>query len=255
MTSPRPSESTTLHTRLLKFGLEQDTAAAYWHRWQPGHPVDPAEVLRACWFGDKRMDRVKVILTNLRARFDAYPDALTALTIWRPRSPDDRAVVGHLHLALSDPMYRAFVDAYLPARRDALRPSVDLPAVADWVGTLGTGRWTVATRRQFASKLLGAAREVGLVVGRRDPRGLALPRVSDDALTYALYLLRGVRTEGSLLDNAYLRSLGLTGGFLHSRLARLDALTVRRIDDVVEVTWDFDHLSAWARARHGEAAA
>ncbi len=248
-----PTEALDLHTRLLKCGLETETCAIYWRRVEPGQHVDPNEVLHGYWFGDKRLDRIKVLLTNLRARFDAFPRALQALHTWQPTAPGDRAVVGHVHLALSDPLYRAFVDVYLPARRGSLRAEVDLAGVTDWVGSQGPGRWTMATRRQFASKLLGAAREVGLVTGRRDPRGLSIPRVSDDALTYTLYLLRHLAFDGTLFDNPYLRSLGLEPGFLRPRLARLPDLAVRGLGDVMEVDWAFDDVAGWARARHGEA--
>lgn len=251
----QPAEVQDIHTRLLKFGLEQQTAAVFWRRFVPGQEVDPTTVHREYWFGDKRLDRIKVILTNLRARFTAYPKALHALTIWQPSSPTDRAVVCHLHLMLSDPLYRKFADAYLHSRRESLRAEVDLDGVVAWVGDQGPGRWTMATRRQFASKLLGAAREVGLVQGRRDPRPLAVPRVSDDALTYILYVLRDIAHAGSLLDNPYLRSLGLEASFLGPRLARLDDVAIQRIGDVSEVTWAHDDVVVWAQAQHGEAAA
>ena len=73
-------------------------------------------------------------------------------------------------------------------RHEGLRAEVSLDQVVDFVTAQGPGRWTMATRVQFASKLLSSACSVGLVVGRRDPRGLAYPPLSDDALSYTLYL-------------------------------------------------------------------
>jgi hypothetical protein len=86
------------------------------------------------------------------------------------------------------------------------------------------------------------------VSGRRDPRQLAFPRIPDDTLTYLLYLLRGITFEGTLIDNPYLRSVGLSGAILESRLRILPALRYRRLGDVIEYGWHYAGLSDWAQA-------
>ena len=106
----------------------------------------------------------------------------------------------------------------------------------------------MATRIQFASKLLSAAFSAGLVGSNRDPRPLPLPRVGDDALSYLLYLLRETRFEGTLLDNPYLRSIGLDGPVLEDRLHGLPSLRFARQGDLVEVGWRHPDLIGWARS-------
>ena len=96
-------------------------------------------------------------------------------------------------------------------RYEVLGTEIVLPGDVEVVADQGPGRWTMATKVQFASKLLSAAYAAGLVASRRDPRPLTVPRVPDDALEYLLYLLREVEFEGTLLDNPYVASVGLDG--------------------------------------------
>ena len=101
---------------------------------------------------------------------------------------------------------------------------------------------------QFASKLLSAASEAGIISAKRDPRSLLLPKVPDLALAYLLYLLRGTRFEGTLTENPYLASVGLSEGFLDQRLRALPGITFRRMAHLTEFEWDAPTLSAWAQA-------
>ncbi len=242
------AETTAVHTRLLKCALGVEDSRAYWQHTHPGHDPSPDEAFAAYWFGAKSLDRIKVLLTNFRARYDAFPDALRALHHWRHMEPDTRTLICHWHLQLSDPMYRAFTGEYLVERREALRDTITRDLVVGWVGTQGQARWTMATRIQFASKLLSAACGAGLVGSTRDPRPLTFPRVGDEALTYAMYLLREVAFEGTLLDNPYLRSVGLDGGLLEDRLRALSTLRFSRQGDLVDFGWRYPSLESWADA-------
>lgn len=246
------AETTAIHTRLLKCATEIDTSRQYWRNVDPeALPCEAAAVHAGFWFGDKSMDRVKVLLQNLRARFDAFPGALAALHAWPDMDTRTRALICHLHLQLTDPMYRRFTSDYLISRRDALRPEVHFDQVVAFVADQGPGRWTMATRIQFASRLLSCALAAGLVQGRRDPRRLVFPALTDDALTWLLYLLREVEFAGTLLDNPYLASLGLYGEFAEPRLRALRAVQLRRRGDVVEVEWAWPSLQAWVTSRTG----
>lgn len=241
-------ETTEVHTRLLKCALEVEDARAYWRFTCPGEDPSPAEAFESYWFGAKSLARVKVLLTNFRARFDAYPAALRVLHRWPHMDPDTRSLICHWHLQLSDPLYRAFTGDFLIQRRERLRSDVTRDLVIPWVGEQGPGRWTTTTRIQFASKLLSAAKAAGLVGSSRDPRPLTFPRVGDDSLTYLMYLLREVQVAGTPLDNPYLRSVGMDGGLLEDRLRGLDALRFRRQGDLAEFGWQHPSLDAWATA-------
>ena len=252
----RPAEETRVHTRLLKCALEADDARAYWRHRDPDEPpVDASHVFDTYWFGARSLSRIQVLLTNFRARFDAFPTALRVLHAWPDMDPDTRKLICHWHLQLSDPLYRAFTGDALVARREGPRPEITRAVVLAWVSDQGPGRWTMSTRIQFASKLLSAALSAGLVGTNRDPRPLLWPRVGDDALTYLLYLLRGIDFAGTLLANPYLASVGLDGDTLASRLRTLPALTFRRQADLVDFGWRFEDLPAWADVVHARGAA
>jgi hypothetical protein len=241
-------ESTEVHTRLLKCALEIDASRAYWAYRKPDTAASAQEAFERFWFGSKSLARVQVLLSNMKVRFDDYPQALRALHHWSDMGPDTRAVICHWHLQLSDPLYRAFTGEFLVDRRAALRADITRDVVVAWVGERGPTRWTMPTRIQCASKLLSSAYSAGLVGTNREPRPLITPRVPEDALTYMLYLLREVRFRGEIFENPYFHSVGLDRETLFGRLRGNQALHVQRQADLVEVDWKYPSFTAWARA-------
>ena len=247
--STLPAEATSLHTRIMKCALEVEDARAYWSH--VGTEPDPSCAQRAFdeyWFGARSLARVQVLIANFRHRFDAYPDALNVLRTWSHMDPGTRKLICHWHLQLADPVYRAFTGQFLVDRREMLRPDVTRDLVIKWVGAQGPERWTMATRTQFASKLLSAAYSAGLVATNRDPRPLRFPRVQDEALSYLIYLLRGIQFDGTLLDNPYAASVGLGPGFIEERLRSLSSLRFRRQGDLIDYGWQHADLRSWAHA-------
>ncbi len=246
----QPAETTEIHTRILRLALGIEEARAYWAHVDPA--VSPgARALQAFeqrWFGAKTLDRVKTLLPYLAVRYDAFPEAFSVLRRWRHMDPTARQVICHWHVQLTDPIYRRFTGELLIERRTLKEPKVDRPAVARWLRQTWPGRWAEATVLQFASKLLSAASEAGLVSQRRDPRALLFPKVPDLAIAYLLYLLRGVRHAGSVTENAYVASVGLGDGFLDQRLKAIPGITLRRMGRLVELDWDHPTLAAWAEA-------
>ena len=246
---PQPAEATVVHTRLLRITLAVEESLAYWQNKAPdvsGQAV--ADVaFEGRWFGGKSAARVVRLLSDMTARYAAFPESLALLRRWITMSAATRRLVCHWHLQLSDPLYRKFSGALLPERkaRGAASGGITRDLVARWVRAQGGERWAPSTCVQFASKLLSTAFEAGLLGTRRDPRPLATPPVPDDALAYLLYLLRGVRFAGTLFDNPYLASVGLTGLALDARLTRLEDLTYRRLGEIVDVEWKAPSLTAW----------
>lgn len=243
-----PSEETRIHTRLQKLALAVDESRAYWSNVDPS--VSAArraiEAFEARWFGARSLERIRVLLPNLAARYDAFPQALAVLRRWRAMEPETRIALCHWHLQLSDPLYRAFTGDLLPTRRASPGAGVDRDAVLRWLRTDLSARWGERTLAQVAGKLLSAASEAGVVSPAPDPRTLPLPRVPDEALAYLLYLLRETRFAGSLVDNPYLRSVGLAGAALDQRLRGAVGIRLRRAGDVCEFEWSAPSLGAWA---------
>lgn len=254
-TMPPPSvaaEQTALHTQLLRLALAVDDSRAYWENadtsLQPGARVERAFEQR--WFGTKSMERVRLLLANFALRYDAYPEALEVLRRWPRMDAATRSLVCHWHLQLADPIYRQFTGQLLVERRarPGSTPDISRDIVVRWVEQLAPGRWAGATLTQFASKLLSAASEAGLVEGTRDPRPLTLPRVPDVALAYCLHLLRAVTFGGTLRDNPYLASVGIGPEVLDVRLRTLPGVRHQRLGDLHELTWEHPTLHAWGDA-------
>ena len=246
----RPSEATDVHTRILRLALGIEDSRSYWEHVDLDAPV-AARALSAFeqrWFGSKSLERVRFLLSNFVDRYDAFPEALEVLRRWRAMDAATRQVICHWHLQLSDPLYRRFTGTFLVERRGHRDPKLDRDIVHRWVKTEFPDRWSAATCVQFASKLLSAASEAGVISARRDPRTLLMPKVPDLALAYLLYLLRGLRFAGTLTENPYLASVGLVEGFLDQRLRALSGITYRRMAHLTEFEWESPTLAAWAEA-------
>jgi hypothetical protein len=243
-----PREETQVHTRLLKCALEVDDCRQYWNHATPAHTITPRSAFDDYVFGARSLTRIEVLLANMRARFDAFPAALEVLHRWPHMAPDTRRLICHWHLQLADPVYRRFTGEFLVARRADARAHLTRDVVLRWVGDVDAGRWTMATRIQFASKLLSAAYSAGLVGSNRDPRPVVLPRVPDEALEYLLYLLREVTFDGDIRRNRFLSSVGFEGSALDERLRLLPSLDFARQADLVDYGWRYESLRAWADA-------
>ena len=243
----QPSEATEVHTRLLRLALGTEDSRRYWEHVDPSVPPAARATLafEQRWFGAKSLERVRYLVAAFQARYDAFPDALAALRRWRTMDGASRQVLCHWHLQLADPIYRRFSDELLNLRRSLPGAKIDRDAALRWVKTEYPGRWGEATNVQFASKLLSAALEAGLV-SKRDPRSLLSPKVPDQALAYLLYLLRGTGIAGSLTDNPYLRSVGIDQDVLVTRARALPGVTVHRMQHLVDFQWSHPDLATWA---------
>jgi hypothetical protein len=236
--------------------LAADDCYAYWRNVDASVPRSERATVafERRWFGTKSEARVRTIMTDMLERFDAYPEALALLQRLGRIPVGLRTLVCHLHTALADPVYRRFTGDLLPQRRSEGRTTVDRPTVARWVESLAPERWSPVTRVKFASNLLATALDVGIVRGRRDPRELPSFAVAEVAIGYALYLLRGVRIEGSLTENPYLRSLGITSHELAHHGVRIPGVHVAELGGAVEVTFLEPTLTTWGLRYLTEAA-
>ncbi len=246
----RLAEATTVHTSILRLALGVAESRSYWEHAQPTLPPKNRGLVafEQRWFGGKSLDRVQTLLSNFAHRYDAYPEALAVLRRWRSMDAQTRQVVCHIHLQLSDPTYRRFTGHFLVERRGLRDAYINRDIALRWVKTEFPDRWSEATRIQWASKLLSAASEAGLLSTKRTSRALLLPKVPDIALAYVLHLLRGIQFAGTLTENPYLASLGLVGGFLDQRLRMLPGLSFHRMASLTEFDWQAPSLTAWAEA-------
>src|SRR4051794_22699346 len=84
-------ETTEPHSRLLRCSLCIDESRAYWSQVDPDAPrVSSVGAFEASWFGTKSEAWTTELLSNMRVRFDAFPDALRVLARWRSMTPETR---------------------------------------------------------------------------------------------------------------------------------------------------------------------
>ena len=214
-----------MHTRLLKCTLEVETSRAYWaHAGARRGSRPPAGRSRSTGSAPGASAAIEVLMANLRARYDAYPAALRALAAGRTWT---RTRGGSSATGTSSSPTRSTAPSPArsssPATRAPARPSRTTSPSPGWASrTPGAGTWRRGSSSRASSS--PSAHGAGLIASNRDPRPLQFPRVGEPALTYLMYLLRGVQFEGTLLENPYLASVGLQGGNLEDRLRGLSAL-------------------------------
>lgn len=102
----RPHEATEVHTRLLRCALEIEDSRAYWAHAPEAMVASARQAFDEYWFGARSLSRIKVLLANMRVRFDAFPVALETLHRWPHMSPDTRRAICHWHLQLHRPRSR-----------------------------------------------------------------------------------------------------------------------------------------------------
>lgn len=236
------------HTRLLRTSLALEESRVYWEYSRINIPKEKRAVVafEERWFGSRSMARVRSLLVELSHRFDAYPIALQVLGYWCPSDPTTRQNICHWYMQLTDPMYRTFTGVFLEQRRFQSNPSIDRDIVARWVTQKLESEWSAATTLRMATGLIATVADAGLCSKNVGTRSLQYPKVTDEALAYWLYFLRHLSFEGSLLNNPYFTSVGLSENFLEQRLRRLPGLTFNRMGDLYEFGWHYADLKSWA---------
>jgi len=250
-------EADLIHTRALQVSLAVEESAAFWAHHDPARTRTDEAIIafEERWFGHRSLARVRVLLGAFEERFVAFGPAQAALARWLPRDASTRGPICHWHVQLADPLYRAFASTFLDSQRERPERAVTHDHVERWLEQGWSARWGPSTRARMASGLLSTAAAAGLCGDPEGPlnaRPLRWPAVSDDALTWLLYLLRAVGFTGTLRANPYLASVGLTGELLEQRLRGLTALRYGRMMDVTEFGWLHPDLNAWVDSRNGD---
>jgi len=242
------AEVEQFHSQILRVSLAMEESRVYWEHMTPEVPKEKRATIafEERWFGNKSMDRVRRLLSEFGSRYDAYPVALDVLRRWRPSDPMTRQNICHWHMQLTDPTYRAFTGAFLERRRLQTNATIDRDIAARWVTQQLKTEWSTTTILRMATGLITSAASAGLCSEMPKSRSLKYPKITDEALAYWLYFLRHLSFTGSLLNNPYLASVGLSEGFLEQRLRRLPGLSFNRMGDLYEVDWQYPDLKAWA---------
>jgi hypothetical protein len=101
---------------VLKCTLETANSRIFWAESGSRQSMQAEAAFEAVWFGLRSLTRLRELLTNLRARYEAFPAALQVLHSWKGMGGDTQKLICHWHLQLSDSLYRQFSGAFLPER-------------------------------------------------------------------------------------------------------------------------------------------
>jgi hypothetical protein len=242
------NEIEQFHTRLLRTSLIIEESRAYWEHLRLDIPKERRATVafEERWFGSKSMPRVRLLLSELHHRYDAYPTALEVLMRWQPGDSLTRQNIGHWHLQLSDPTYRQFTGVFFEQRRSQGALVIDRDIVTRWLSQEFKLDWAMVTLQRMASSLLTAAAAAGLCSSGVGSRTIVYPKVSDEALGYWLYFLRHLSYAGSLVENPYLRSVGMSDLTLEQRVRQLPGFAFSRMSNLYDFGWQYPDLHSWA---------
>ena len=245
--SERPREQTEMHTRLLKCALEVDDSRVYWTHADGSWSATAQQVFDEDRFGARSLARIDVLLSNMRARFDAFPPALPVLHRWPSMSPDARRVICHWHRPLTA-WYRSFTGAYLVGRRAGRRVEVTRDLVVGWIAEHGRDSWTMATRIQFAEQ--AALRCVLGGTDRCQPRPASgrRPACPGRCAASTCCISCGNSSSRHTADESLSCVGGARGRTFEQRVRALKGLEFRRQADLLDYAWRYPDLRTWADA-------
>ncbi len=243
------SEATEPHTRMMKCTLEVDPSRSYWQACASnGGPISKEQAFEKAVFGSKTFLRVERLMADMRHRYDAFPFALEVLGKWHPMELGDRVLICHWHTQLADPIYRSFTGEYLVDRYHGPSATVENDLASRWIEVTVPDRWQIPSRNKIASKMLTSASSAGILSSSRKSRTIKLPRVSDLALTYLMYLLKEIDYAGTAINNLYLTSVGIDSEEAIRRLRKIDHLGFRRQGELISFEWRYPNMFEWAIA-------
>lgn len=243
------SETTDPHTRMMKCTLEVEPSYSYWHACASGGgPISKDKAFEQSVFGSKSFLRVERLMADMRHRYDSFPFALDVLGKWQPMELSDRQLICHWHTQLADPVYRRFTGEYLVERYQGPSGTVDNDLASRWIEVIVPDRWQIPTRNKIASKMLTSALSAGMISSNRNPRTIRFPRVSEQALTYLMYLLKEINYAGTAINNLYLASVGIDSDEAIRRLRKIDHLGFGRQGELISFDWHYPSIFDWASA-------
>lgn len=243
------TEVTQIHTRLLRSTLLEEDSQNYWRQHLHNQTSDEVNLAYDnYWFGSANKATIKRTLTNLHARYINFPNCLEVLNLWKNMTVKERAIICHWHVQLSDVLYRRFTSEFIPSRFIYTPPTFHKDQAQQWVYSYMGAKWAGSTQAQLASKMMSCIRSTGLVASEsKDTIQLQYPLISNHCLTYILYALREISFQGNMLENPYLKSVGLTGSFLISQINQSSALSVQQIGDTISFEWKYPSLVEWGK--------
>lgn len=237
------------HTRIVNIAISLEENRAFWENYHFDISKENLSTIafEERWFGNKSMMRTRSLLNDLRYRYGRFPEALELLCAWKPSEPIIRQNIIHWHFQLADPLYRQFTGDFLIVRRNYPKPFIDVESTINWISEKVSNRWGFQTKKKIANNLISSASAAGLCSNKKGKKKLKYPQLSDLSLAYLLYLLRNISYEGTILENPYFRSVGLTDSFLEKRISSLPGFNYSKVVDIKEFQWDYPDLKTWSK--------
>jgi hypothetical protein len=184
---------TTPHTRIKKVGPRLDLARAYIRYANPddGIAIQRQKAWDEHWFGFLSEPMFKQVLPAFHQRFGQYTSILKTLKGWLEYELEahDFRLICHLHIQLTDPLYRWVTGTYMPQRYAEGYDEITTMVTFRQIQENGGESFSPPSLNKLSSCILSAARDNGLLKGKAK-KSFDRPLVSVTFLGYLIHVLR-----------------------------------------------------------------
>ena len=168
------------------------------------------------WFQYPSENKYKTIIKALKRRFASYPILWDTLNIWEDKmSEQDATHVCHIHLSLTDALYRRF-GTYIQNQDDA-NIFVSRQRAEQYISTITQGRWKENTLKKITQNIINIYIDIGRLK-KVDKEDLSIHpiSISTEVTEYLFYVLLELGYENKdIFSNHYWNSFGISSEDLH----------------------------------------
>lgn len=165
------------------------------------------------WFQYPNSNKYLNVLRSLKRRFTAYPELYSILHTWASNMTETEVLlVSHIHLCLTDKLYREFGSMLTRKELNLPIPIVTRQFGRQFVSSCTNGRWAAKTTGKITQKILLGYQDIQRIK-QKDHLRVNIQKViiPKTVVCYLGYLLQRIGYTGqSILENDYWMSLGLT---------------------------------------------
>ena len=206
-------EHTEYQTCIIKSELWPDESLRCWKEKVKIDDVGLNVIQTEDWFKYPNSNKYTNVLRSLKRRYTAYPDFFDILHSWSSNMTDTEVLlVSHIHVCLTDKLYREFGSMLTRKELDLPIPIVTRQFGRQFVSSCTNGRWAENTTGKITQNILLGYQHLNRVK-QKDHQRVNIQRlyIPKTIVFYLGYLVQKIGyTDQFIIENDYWMSLGLT---------------------------------------------
>ena len=165
------------------------------------------------WFQYPNSNKYTNLINALKRRYLSYSDLFDILHAWSSNMTETEVLlVSHIHVCLTDKLYREFGSMLTRKQLDLPIPNVQRQFGRQFVSSVTNGRWAPKTTGKITQQILLGYQQIQRVKPKDQLRvRVHILDIPKTVVSYIGYLVQRIGyTDQSIIDNDYWMSLGLT---------------------------------------------